>query len=84
MTTRKSIGALLNSDSTPEISTQTTTKPQNAVQSTPTVLPKSTSKYELGKGAIRMELEESRHLTTKVTVRKSTPEEHDVYNARNK
>ncbi|MEG0489161.1 MAG: DUF2345 domain-containing protein, partial [Acinetobacter sp.] len=54
-------------------------------QSTPAIITQSTTpKSELDADAIRMDFEETRHLTTKVTVRKSHSTEQEIYNARNK
>jgi type VI secretion system secreted protein VgrG len=45
---------------------------------------KPQSIYNMDKDVVRMDLEESRYVTKQVTVRKTTPEDPDVYSARNK
>ena len=72
VTTRKNTGVPAPSVTkfSPAVSAQTTAQPK----------PRS----ELGKDVVRMDLEESRHLTTKVTVRKTQSEEQDIYHARDK
>lgn len=50
----------------------------------PVEVRKPQSIYDMDKDVVRMDLEESRYVTKQVTVRKTTAEQPDVYNARNK
>ncbi|MDM1786062.1 type VI secretion system Vgr family protein [Acinetobacter bereziniae] len=52
--------------------------------SPPQEVKKPQSIYNMDKDVVRMDLEESRYVTKQVTVRKTTPEDPDVYSARNK
>ena len=52
--------------------------------SLPQEVKKPQSIYNMDKDVVRMDLEESRYVTKQVTVRKTTPEDPDIYSARNK
>jgi len=88
ITTRK--GEASSSPTIAQSIPQTVSQPSPILtqNTSPVSLPQEVKKpqsiYNMDKNVVRMDLEESRYVTKQVTVRKTTPEDPDIYSARNK